>query len=89
MLKLSNLNLYNDFSLHQKSIEPLENKLEVMSQKELSAPDLIDYISRRGIETSTARKYCKEVDFKIGPNIYSAVGFRNIAGGYELRNSWF
>lgn len=89
MLKLSNSNLLNDFSLHQKSFEPPENKLEVVLIKELAAPEFIDYINRRGIETSIARQYCKEVDFKIGPKIYSAVGFRNISGGYELRNSWF
>lgn len=89
MLKLSKSNLLNDFSFHQKSLGPPENKLEVVSIKELAAPELIDYINRRGIETSIAQEYCKEVDFKIGPKIYSAVGFRNISGGYELRNSWF
>ncbi|WP_276374301.1 toprim domain-containing protein [Chryseolinea sp. H1M3-3] len=89
MIKLSNSNLLNDFSLHQKPVEPPENKLEVVSIKEFAAPELIDYINRRGIEISLARQYCKEVGFKIGPKIYSAVGFRNISGGYELRNSWF
>jgi hypothetical protein len=79
----------NDFSFHKKPLGPPENKLDVVSIKELTAPELIDYINRRGIETSIARAYCKEVDFKIGPKIYSAVGFRNISGGYELRNSWF
>ena len=89
MIKLSNSNLANGFSLHQKSLRPAENKLEVVSIKELVAPELIDYINRRGIERSIAIEYCKEVDFKIGPKIYSAVGFQNISGGYELRNSWF
>jgi len=89
MLKLSNLNLHNDFSLHQKTLEPPENKLEVLSIKELRAQALTEYINERGIETSIAKEYCKEVDFKIGPNIYSALGFRNISEGYELRNSWF
>ena len=89
MLKLSNLNQFNNFSLHQKSLKPAENKLEVVSIKELVASELIDYLNHRGIETMIARQYCKEIDFKIGPKIYSAIGFQNISGGYELRNSWF
>jgi Toprim-like len=89
MLKLSKSNLANGFSLHQKFFEQPEKKLEVVSIKELAAPELIDYLNRRWIETSFAKKYCKEVNFQIGPKTYSAVGFQNLPGGYELRNRWF
>ncbi len=90
MVKLSHAgHIGNDFSFHQKPIERTENRLEILSVKELTNAELIDYINRRGIETDVAKKYCKEVDFRIGFKSYTAIGFPNISGGYELRNGWF
>jgi hypothetical protein len=50
---------------------------------------LIDYLSQRGIRTDTAQSQCLEVHYSIGKKSYYAIGFRNDAGGYELRNRYF
>lgn len=88
--KLSQGNL-NNVSLHRQHlpVEKPENKLEVISVMPLISPGLIQYLNSRSIEKETASKYCKEVEFRIGPRMYNAVGFPNQSGAYELRNSWF
>ncbi len=88
--KLSNENLHA-LSLHQEplKIHTPENKLEVLSVKELTNPDLIQYLTTRSIDLETARSYCKEVEFLIGERVYSAIGFPNQQGAFELRNHWF
>lgn len=66
-----------------------ESKLEIVSIGTLSSPNLRQYLTSRGISLSIAQHYCKEIEFRIAPNTYLAVGFLNRSGGYELRNSWF
>lgn len=88
--KLSQGN-HNNVSLHRQHIpiEKPENKLQVVSVGALTSPDLVQYLNSRGINTETASKYCKEVEFSIGSRVYRAVGFPNQSGAYELRNRWF
>ena len=50
---------------------------------------LIGYLTQRGINTETALKQCVEVHYSINNKKYYAVGFKNDAGGYELRNRYF
>lgn len=87
--KLSQEN--HNVSLHRQplQIEKPQSKLEVISANALADLDLIHYLNSRGIDTETARKYCKEVEFRIGPKMYNAIGFPNQSGAYELRNRWF
>lgn len=87
--KLSQGNHNFSFHRHPLQIEKPESKLEVISVKALADLDLIHYLNGRGIDRETARKYCKEVEFRIGPKMYNAIGFPNQSGAYELRNSWF
>jgi len=56
---------------------------------ELGHPALVDYLHERGIDTAMAQKYCHEVRYRIGEREYFAIGFRNDAGGWELRNRSF
>lgn len=88
--KLSNENLHS-LSLHRQppKIHLPENKLEVLSVRELTNPHLIHYLNTRSIDLATARTYCKEVEFRIGERVYSAIGFPNQQGAFELRNQWF
>lgn len=81
----------HNVSLHRQPlhIEKPESKLEVICVNALADLDLIHYLNSRGIDTETARKYCNEVEFRIGPKMYSAIGFPNQSGAYELRNRWF
>lgn len=64
-------------------------RLVVRSDRELLHPALLGYLSERGIDLAIARTYCREVRYAIGNKHYFAIGFRNDAGGWELRNARF
>lgn len=64
-------------------------RLTILSDRELTHPALADYLSDRGIEPAISRIYCREVRYAIGGKEYFAIGFRNDAGGWELRNPRF
>jgi hypothetical protein len=66
-----------------------EPRINVLDVSPLQSPDLIAYINSRGIDLTTARWYCREIQFSIKDKTYTAVGFENRSGGYELRNQWF
>jgi hypothetical protein len=86
--KLSASN-YSTVPRQKPAFEPPENKLEIISAKELSNCDLIHYVESRKILPHFAREFCKEIEFTIAKKPYKAVGFQNRSGGYELRNRWF
>jgi hypothetical protein len=50
---------------------------------------LLDYLHERCVDIEIARLHCKEVRYNANGKPYFAVGFRNDAGGYELRNKYF
>jgi hypothetical protein len=60
-----------------RDVRPLANKA------------LIGYLTERGIHTETAKSQCVEVHYSVNDKKYYAVGFRNDADGYELRNRYF
>ncbi len=74
------------FSFHQQASEPSFQHQEV---KELSHPALLRYLQERGIDTTLAKSECKELHFTHNGKPYFAIGFPNVAGGYEVRNRFF
>ena len=74
------------FSFHQQASEPSFQHQEV---KELSHPALLRYLQERGIDTTLAKSECKELHFIHNGKPYFAIGFPNVAGGYEVRNRFF
>lgn len=50
---------------------------------------LQEYLSLRKIPLEIANHFCKEVDFSLYDKKYTVIGFRNNAGGYELRSANF
>lgn len=50
---------------------------------------LLDYLRSRCIDIHVAQKYCSEIHYMLKGRFYYAIGFPNIAGGYELRNKFF
>lgn len=64
---------------------------EIRRVKILQNKALIDYALERKIKLSVARKYLVEVYYTPkGKNLnYFALGFKNISGGYEIRNKLF
>lgn len=74
------------FSFRQQASESSFQQLEV---RELTHPALLRYLQERGIDTELARSECKELHFIHNGKPYFAIGFPNVAGGYEVRNRFF
>ena len=74
------------FSFRQQASEPSFQQLEV---RELKHPALLRYLQERGIDTALAKSECKELHFVHNGKPYFAIGFPNVAGGYEVRNQFF
>ncbi len=66
-----------------------DKKVIIHAVAELQAPSLLYYLRKRGVDLAMAKLWCKEVTFSFGQKQYTAIGFQNRSGGFELRNSWF
>lgn len=78
---------HTQFSFGRQSVsEQMYRHLQVM---ELSSPALLSYLQERVINTELAKKECRELHFENKGKLYFAIGFPNIAGGYEVRNRYF
>jgi len=65
------------------------NQINILSVHDINAYPLLRYLQTRRISNDIAQKYLKEVHYQIGDKSYYALGFKNDAGGYELRNEHF
>lgn len=63
--------------------------IEILSVHAVSSPVLIHYCQSRRIPTNIISQYLQEVRYKNGEKTYYALGFKNDAGGYELRAPYF
>ena len=70
----------------QSVSEPMYRHLQVTG---LSSPALLSYLQERGINTELAKRVCKELRFENKGKPYFAIGFSNMAGGYEVCNRYF
>jgi hypothetical protein len=69
-----------------------ETAIRIIAAKQpIQNPILCRYLNQRKIEKNIANKYCYEIQFTNVSNdkTYIAIGFKNNAGGYELRNEYF
>ncbi len=75
----------------QKRPEPTEdNSIKILQvSDQLTDMVLRRYLNQRNIVREIAEKFCKEVTYLAGEKRYSAIGFKNNAGGYELRSPNF
>ena len=67
----------------------LEPAIKVIAAKPITHPALCRYLKTRKIPFEIAEKYCKEVHYELYGKKYFAIGFKNNAGGFELRNAHF
>lgn len=63
--------------------------LRILSDASLRHPALVGYLASRGIVPSVAAAFCREVRYEINGRAFFAIGFRNDAGGWELRSERF
>lgn len=68
---------------------PTAPALRILSDAPLRHPALVGYLQSRGIAPETASAFCREVRYTVGEINYFAIGFRNDAGGWELRSGRF
>ena len=67
-----------------------KEKIVVMDAREnIKLLSLQNYLSFRRIPLEIANRFCKEVDFNLYDKKYTVIGFKNSAGGYELRSANF
>ena len=66
-----------------------EARIKILYNKTISSLVLIRYLHKRNISLSIAEKFCNETIFRIYNKTYTALGFKNDSGGYELRNEFF
>jgi len=90
-LKQNNLSFHPHLVSSQKPIHAVEKgKIKVVGEREIVSQKLIEYLSeKRKISLDVARRFCREIDFVLYDKKHTALGFKNSAGGYELRNEYF
>ena len=64
-------------------------KIKILSVHAVSSFPLVRYLQSRRIPDTIASQYLKEIRYQIGDKKFYALGFKNDAGGYELRNENF
>ena len=88
--------LQGNLSIHPPIAPPLatpentkENQIHLLRQGPILAISLCHYLEKRSIPLEVARRYCQEVRYELNQKDYLALGFKNDAGGYELRNPYY
>lgn len=78
-------------SPHHPAAYPSRRKpgLVIVDDRPLRSPSLIRYLRERRIPISIADAYCRELIYQIGIRTHSGIGFRNDAGGFEIRSRYF
>lgn len=82
------------FSFHQPVLQHpkqavTEPKITILQDFIISSFSLIKYLEQRKIPVAIAWQYCREVRYGLNDKIYYGIGFKNDAGGYEIRNQYF
>lgn len=86
----------SDFSFHRpislsskENAEITESKIEIISERTICSLALERYLTHRRIPIAVAKEYCKEITYQINGKEYFGIGFKNDAGGFELRNQYY
>lgn len=61
----------------------------VVRVADVSHPALTRYLTSRGVPVGLASRYLREVRYEVGGRAYFGLGFRNDAGGFEIRSERF
>lgn len=71
-------------------VEPDDRSIQIVSiHSPILDPSLNKYLEQRKISQQLANQFCKEIQYTSGERNFSAIGFKNNAGGYELRSQHF
>ncbi|MBD3904810.1 toprim domain-containing protein [Chryseobacterium sp. Ch-15] len=78
---------FSSFHQHQQIIKSAPN-YRIDEIMDLQNPNLKKYLQGRGLSPKIY-DYIKEVRFTLGDKKLYAIGFENLSGGFELRNSFY
>ena len=69
--------------------KPAEPAFEGVEAVPLLRSPLTDYLAERSIPYAVASRYCCRLNYGVRGKRYFAVGFPNMAGGFEIRSRFF
>ena len=69
--------------------KPSEPAFEGVEAVPLLRSPLTDYLAERGIPYAVASRHCCRLNYGVRGKRYFAIGFPNVAGGYEIRSRYF
>lgn len=69
--------------------KPPEPVFEEVEAARLLLSPLTEYLKERGIPYAVASRHCCRLNYGVHGKRYFAVGFPNVAGGYEIRSRHF
>lgn len=69
--------------------KPSEPVFEDVEAVPLLRSPLTEYLAERGIPYCIASRHCCRLNYSVRGKRYFAVGFPNVAGGYEIRSRFF
>ncbi len=77
----------SSFPPQKSTSEPEENRIKIVRVSDrITDMVLVRYLHQRNIPKAIAEKFCQQVTYQSGEKLYLAIGFKNNAGGYELRS---
>jgi hypothetical protein len=88
-LNPSTMEAKNKQNIEQDNFENADRHIQIIAERSIQKYYLRQYIQSRNISISLAEKFLKEVDYSLNGRNYTALGFANNEGGYELRNKYF
>ena len=74
---------------HNAMPDAIEEMMKGVEVVPLNHHALLSYIHSRGIDTQTARQFCREIHYELHRRHYFAIAFGNVSGGYEMRNPYY
>jgi len=80
---------FHEVGFHQQDLSDIENRLIILQDFMIAPTALLRYLEQRKIPCWIANLYCREIRYQLKGKIYYSIGFKNDAGGYELRNQYF
>ena len=72
-----------------KTATDTSSGIKVLKEESIHSLALIRYLHNRRIPLDVAQQFCREITYDLQGRNYYAIGFKNNAGGYELRNEYF
>ena len=84
-----NFSFQPPFSPPQHTQETNEIKLKIIGVNPVLQPRFCHYLCQRKVDVAIAKLYVNEVAFALNGKPFTALGFQNNSGGFELRNEHF